>query len=117
MGETCCLIEGAGELAEVAAEGVAPGIEVGRQGTRIVGGIIGRAAAHIHHRRPLGCQRVVGAGLDTLPAFGAEIGVLGIIGVLRAFLGGDYLAEVDPGANVGVPQKTVMLFVGVRFDG
>lgn len=70
-------VEGAGELAEVTAEGVAPGVEVGRQGTRIVGGIIGRAAAHIHHRRPLGCQRVVGAGFDTLAAFGAIIGIIG----------------------------------------
>ena len=69
------MVEGAGELAEVAAEGVAPGVEVGRQGARVVGGIIGCAAPHIHHRRSLRCQCVVGAGFDTLAALGAIIGI------------------------------------------
>jgi len=37
-------IEGAGELAEVAALGVTAGIDVGRQGTAAVGGVVGGTA-------------------------------------------------------------------------
>lgn len=57
-------VEGAGELAEVAAEGVAMGIKVGGHGTRMMGGVVGGAAADIHHRGSVGGQGLVGAGGD-----------------------------------------------------
>jgi len=41
------LIEGASELAEVAALGVTAGVDVGRQGTRVVGGVVGGAAGDV----------------------------------------------------------------------
>ena len=104
------MVEGAGELAEVAAEDVAPGVEVGRQGTRIVGGVVGRATAYIHHRWPFGCQCVVGAGIDTFPAFGAKIGVHGWFGIFRAFFGGDDFAEVDPSAPAGSDEERVAAY-------
>ena len=47
IGSRLNLVEGACKLAEVAALGVAVGIDVGRQGTRVVGGVVGCAAGDV----------------------------------------------------------------------
>ena len=56
------MVVGTGQLAEVAAQGVAAGVEVGRNGARIVGGLVGYAAAHVYHGRAVGGYGTVGAG-------------------------------------------------------
>lgn len=63
------MIEGAGELTKVAALSIAAGVDVGRQGTFMVCGVVGGAAGDIEHRRTLGSDGTIGACGDTFTAF------------------------------------------------
>lgn len=99
-------VEGAGELTEVAPEGVAAGVDVGGQGPLDVGGVVGGAAVEVEHGRALGGEGAVGAGGDAAVAGSAAVsGERGVVGV--AIGGGDNLAEVDPGAKTGSDEQCV----------
>ena len=64
IGSRLDLVERAGELAEVAALGVAAGVDIGRQLSLVVGGVVGGAAGDIEHGGPVGGDGVVGTGID-----------------------------------------------------
>ena len=59
----------------------------------VMGSVVGGAARHVEHSS---VKCMIGAGIDAEVAVGASVDAGGIIGV--AFLGGDYLAEVNPRA-------------------
>ena len=58
-------VEGAGELTEVTAEGVAPSVDVGGQGALDVSVVVSGAAVEVEHGSPVGGDGAVGTGLHT----------------------------------------------------
>ena len=73
------IVERAGQLADVAAHGVAASVHILWDLTLMVGVVVSSATAHVNHRRPVGGYGMVGAGSDTTAALGAVIGTFSIL--------------------------------------